>query len=1108
MNALLAAPICAQTTALRTAPLAVRSRAHRAIFCALFCAAICAAAAVPARAQGSRKDDVVFGPTGRPIAGVSVAICTEPATTTSAPCSPLAALYSDSALTHTLANPLATDGLGNYFFYAAPGKYTIEIYGPGVTTRVLPDVILPSDPSAPTFASVTTTSGISAFSLSLAGNLAVGGNVAVSGTLTVGGVPITGGGGGGNLSANNTWTGNNSFKGPIPYWDITAWGASGSSTTTTGTIAASSATLALGSAIDFANGEGVMIPGAGPASSLATPTGVAAIAQGTTGSTSHTYKVVAIDALRGASAAASVTVSNANATLTPTNYIQGAITPVSGAAFYAIYKDGSYWNTFSAELSPSYSVSSMTRTGGSSVTATVNQDCAACNDAIAGSQITVSGTTNFNGTFTVASVGLSGGFVPVTLTWTSSGANTTETAGAITQPIKFVDRGAGAVSSWPLNVPTTPPSSPTNQWYIGTITAGAGSTSLTISPAVSNAATGATIYHDDTAAINAANNACATGRGGGPYTGGAVYGPPVNGFYNAYGTLVFPVVGFTCDFRFNGVVNVANPVVLSQGWSMHGLGAWEIAQFGAGAVGGLLNADAGVFPTLSLSGSSNVIQDLEVGGPATNGAAVEIFTTSSVHLNNVEASADATSYGPVLKERDACCWTYINDGTYQANGIDDAIWLEQASGGNTPSNQVFITHSVLKSGGVKLWGETESLGSNQNTFDFVDVTSENMVTSLVDIDTQNTALAGLNISGGMYDTGPVNLPLINITGFLGPIEDVSIDNPSTQGGGGLTAYIGSAILSPYGANPCVSGVNFAPGPLNGAQFQGTVESCGFASSLGYAGFAANRVTAADDSVTAGASVGQQGGSLDVSLQRPQNCAAAASTSGGSLADGTYTYIVTALNGLNVPTTSTPYQSWWSQLVSATISGGGGAGKVSVACSASAGAASYRVYGRTGGAAGLTGYVAGASFPIVDTGASLTSAPLPLEGTEAGNAPVVRFTASGNHYILQGDTGFGTAAPQHVIDAAGDYIRGQSGFINGGHMNQSSANSDFAGASACVSGAKTITFSSAYSSTPVILIFDETTHGGASITAKSASSFAVACTGSADAFDYIAIGNPN
>ena len=34
------------------------------------------------------------------------------------------------ALTQALANPLATDGLGNYTFYAAPGRYEIEICGP------------------------------------------------------------------------------------------------------------------------------------------------------------------------------------------------------------------------------------------------------------------------------------------------------------------------------------------------------------------------------------------------------------------------------------------------------------------------------------------------------------------------------------------------------------------------------------------------------------------------------------------------------------------------------------------------------------------------------------------------------------------------------------------------------------------------------------------------------------------------------------------------------------------------------------------------------------------------------------------------------------------
>ncbi len=56
-------------------------------------------------------------------------------------------IYSDAALTQALANPLSTDGLGNYTFYAAPGRYEIEISGPGITTKQLPNVILPSDPS-------------------------------------------------------------------------------------------------------------------------------------------------------------------------------------------------------------------------------------------------------------------------------------------------------------------------------------------------------------------------------------------------------------------------------------------------------------------------------------------------------------------------------------------------------------------------------------------------------------------------------------------------------------------------------------------------------------------------------------------------------------------------------------------------------------------------------------------------------------------------------------------------------------------------------------------------------------------------------------------------
>src|SRR5580704_2864147 len=79
----------------------------------------------PTHAQGTRKDDIVFNSRGIPLAGATVRVCTMPAT--GQPCTPLALIYSDSGLTQALANPTTTDGLGNYFFYAAPGKYEIEI---------------------------------------------------------------------------------------------------------------------------------------------------------------------------------------------------------------------------------------------------------------------------------------------------------------------------------------------------------------------------------------------------------------------------------------------------------------------------------------------------------------------------------------------------------------------------------------------------------------------------------------------------------------------------------------------------------------------------------------------------------------------------------------------------------------------------------------------------------------------------------------------------------------------------------------------------------------------------------------------------------------------
>ena len=241
--------------------------------------AILAIAVFPgiSRAQGSRKDDIVFNAQGRPMAGATVRICSSGAT--GQPCSPLASIYSDAALTQALANPLSADGLGNYTFYAAPGRYEIEISGPGITTKQLPNVILPSDPSTPTFTSVTTTSGISAFSLSLAGNLTVSGSAAVTGSLTVGGAPVP------STNADNQWAANQRFGGPIPWRDFTkympAGGCSSNNTNdppATGTISSGSSSLTVSTAADFKNGCGVAVIGAGPTATIA----MASTATGTT----------------------------------------------------------------------------------------------------------------------------------------------------------------------------------------------------------------------------------------------------------------------------------------------------------------------------------------------------------------------------------------------------------------------------------------------------------------------------------------------------------------------------------------------------------------------------------------------------------------------------------------------------------------------------------------------------------------------------------------------------------------------------------------------------------------------------------------------------------
>ena len=162
-----------------------------------------------ASAQGSRKDDIAFGANGRPLAGAMITVCIGTATGT--PCSPLATLYTDATLTVTSPNPLQADGLGNYHFYAPPGRYVVQVSGNGINTYTIKDTILPNDPSTPSFNSVTATS------IALGGNLTVGGNASVTGTLSAGVF---------NPSSISTGSlsvsGSESHAGPRPWIDVTA----------------------------------------------------------------------------------------------------------------------------------------------------------------------------------------------------------------------------------------------------------------------------------------------------------------------------------------------------------------------------------------------------------------------------------------------------------------------------------------------------------------------------------------------------------------------------------------------------------------------------------------------------------------------------------------------------------------------------------------------------------------------------------------------------------------------------------------------------------------------------------------------------------------------
>ena len=523
---------------------------------------LCPGIISPAHAQGSRKDDIVFNSRGIPLAGATIRVCAMPAT--GQPCTPLAQIFSDPLLTQALANPTTTDGLGNYSFYAAPGKYEIEISGPGITTKQIPNVILPNDPSSPNFSGA-----ISGFSLSLSGNLTVTGNATVLGSLVSGtlnmtnqssapGTPASGSvnlysktadkrlyykddtgteigpiaaTSGAQTNVINTFTAQQNFAadtqfgGPNPWFDIRKYGGYSSTTSTppstTGSITSGQTTLTLANAQDFANGQGIVVWLAGPA-----PSNIFTPGQPTVtpinlngGSTTYNYKVIAENRTGGLTAASNAgTTTTGQATLGANNISLTACSRTNGIATYTSSSNHNLPVGAQVAISGFPNNGGSTKCDGVKTIATVPTGTTfTTNDGDGGSE---SATQAANAqVFACNQLDFPSGSYSGAKTirywiYRSVGAGSYSLVG-VAQGIDpwYQDCGFPAPTA-PGYVPATPPSSAQNGYLATTISSGGGTTTLTLANAASATVSSQTVLHDNSQPLLACLQAAINSLGG------------------------------------------------------------------------------------------------------------------------------------------------------------------------------------------------------------------------------------------------------------------------------------------------------------------------------------------------------------------------------------------------------------------------------------------------------------------------------------------------------------------------------------------------------------------------------------------------------------------
>lgn len=491
---------------------------------------------------------------------------------------------------------------------------------------------------------------------------------------------------------------------------------------------------------------------------------------------------------------------------------------------------------------------------------------------------------------------------------------------------------------------------------------------------------------NDTAAFQAAITACVNQGSGTVYvpvqTAGTVYRVP--------GPLTFtsPTSGW-CRMLIHGDIiladvngNNGNGWSIPSRWIIEGLGnkTFTHGTWGYDPQASINGGTSGTYDIITVTSGPVVIRGIKVQNVLQHG--INISPTSSVSnfkIENVTVGKTGSTAGSPLRIANTQ-WVVVRDSSFIQSGTSTSPSIEITS---TALNlSIFHFENVTTAGRtIKLTGTPANLEAGAMIFEnmvYENGNDEGMFT----IDTKPGAngiawrglsfldaqCADIQLAGGcaLLKSAPTN--------DGGLIEGVVVRNPG---------YFAQGIFKPDPTK--------GPQEIQGLVVEGIQNSSG-AMPIGqhdqYLAVLKNQTrsgTAYVDEM------------FKMLMQRPANVVATPSASGGSLGDGAYYIVVTALD-------ADGKETYISEEKSATVSGSGGAGKIDITWNAVPGTVSYRIYGPSGTAGGgQAAYYSTQNKPRFGTSSTNSftySAALSNVGnpptflTDAGNAATIKMLSSG------------------------------------------------------------------------------------------------------------------